>query len=101
MQADRVSVECVDQLAQRGTDFHADLVVSAECVASLPSAAPTFTQTVSGSSATTSVPSASPLAQTSLSCVAPTSTQTVSPSSPSSSLPSAASTSTQTVSSLT
>ena len=26
MQADRVSVECVDQLAQRNSDYHADRV---------------------------------------------------------------------------
>ena len=26
MQADRVSVECVDQLAQRRSDYHADRV---------------------------------------------------------------------------
>ena len=31
MQADRVSVECVDQLAQRNSDYHADRV-SVECV---------------------------------------------------------------------
>ena len=44
--ADRVSVECVDQLAQRNSDYHADRVSSSK-FASVLSAAPTATETVS------------------------------------------------------